>query len=61
MCDAGGWKHPEGNTNVIQYITFASTGNAQDFGDVDYTNGMRASGAFSSPLVVCLLVVLISK
>ena len=35
--------------NSIEYITIAATGNAQDFGDVDYTNGMRASGAFSSP------------
>ena len=46
----GGWKtSPDSNTNVIQFITFATTGNATDFGDVIYSNGMRASGAFSSP------------
>ena len=46
----GGWRaSPDSNTNVIQYITFATTGNAQDFGDVDYTNGIRGSGGFSSP------------
>ena len=46
----GGWRaSPDSNTNVIQYITFATTGNAQDFGDVDYTNGIRGAGGFSSP------------
>ena len=46
----GGWQtSPDINTNVIQYVTIATTGNAQDFGDVALSNGIRASGAFSSP------------
>jgi len=29
-----GGGYPNGNTNVIQYVTISSTGNAQDFGDL---------------------------
>ena len=46
---AGGWIHPAGNTNVIQYITFATTGDALEFGDVTGTvNGIRANASTSS-------------
>ena len=48
---AGGFSNqvPTNNTNVIQYITTASTGNAQDFGDVTLSGSFRghASGGNS--------------
>ena len=44
-----GWTSGGVNTNTIQFITFATTGNAQDFGDVDYSGGIRGSGGISSP------------
>ena len=36
------------STNIIDYITIASTGNAQDFGDTTHTNNNNAG--FSSPI-----------
>ena len=48
---AGGFSNqvPTNNTNVIQYITTSSTGNAQDFGDVTLSGSFRghASGGNS--------------
>ena len=46
----GGWRtSPDINTSIIQYVTIATLADAQDFGDVALTGGIRAAGAFSSP------------
>ena len=38
-----------GNTNVIEYVTIATTGNATDFGDISWSPsiGYHAIGALS--------------
>ena len=43
----GGDISPNGNINVIQYITIASTGDASDFGDM--TEPKRSTYACASP------------
>ena len=44
----GGYGNPGpfGNTNIIQYITIAQTGNGLDFGDLAY--GTTNVGSFAS-------------
>jgi len=52
---SGGTNNPDGNTtetNVIQYITMASTGNSTDFGDLTFTTTQSAS--CSSPTLGCI-------
>ena len=48
----GGGRHP-GNTliNVIEFITIASTGNAQDFGDLLQVRGGGRGAASSTRMV----------
>ena len=43
----GGWSNQpsQGNTNIIQYITTATLGNAQDFGDVTISESIRGHAA----------------
>jgi len=59
----GGGVNPASNSNVIDYVTISSTGNAQDFGDVtaarrgitacsSSTRGLFAGGYQSSPTIV---------
>ena len=43
----GGRKSPQ-NSEVIDFITFASTGNAQDFGDISVVTGRSNSGTASN-------------
>jgi len=43
---AGGRDVPQTNTNIIDFITIASAGNAQDFGDL--TQARREVGSCSS-------------
>ena len=38
-----GGRDANGDTNVIQYVTIASTGNAQDFGDLVISNRHRGA------------------
>jgi hypothetical protein len=45
----GGWTSGSANTDTIQFITFATTGNAIDFGNINATGGVRGHGGFSSP------------
>ena len=40
---AGGYDHPS-MINTIDFVTVASTGNAADFGDLNYTRQNMASG-----------------
>jgi hypothetical protein len=52
---SGGTNNSDGNTtptNVIQYITMASTGNSTDFGDLTFTTTQSAS--CSSPILGCI-------
>lgn len=52
---SGGTNNPDGNTtstNVIQYITMASTGNSIDFGDM--VGNRTQSASVSSPILGCL-------
>jgi hypothetical protein len=42
---SGGYT-PSGNLNSIEFVTIASTGNAQDFGDIS-NHDMRGIGACS--------------
>lgn len=44
---AGGQQFPSGTTNVIDYITIATTGNASDFGDL-LSNRTYAAGVSSA-------------
>jgi hypothetical protein len=39
----GGGNTPAGSTNIIQFITIATTGNAQDFGDLTQTKSSVAA------------------
>ena len=48
---SGGGTQAGGNTNMIDYVTIASTGNAQDFGDLQSASYSRAG--VSSPTRVC--------
>jgi hypothetical protein len=52
---SGGTDNSDGNTsstNVIQYITMASTGNSIDFGDLTFVTSQSAS--CSSPILGCI-------
>ena len=46
----GGWTNQPsgGNTNIIQYITTSTQGNAQDFGDVSISESIRGHAAGSN-------------
>ena len=46
----GGWTNQPsgGNTNIIQYITTSTLGNAQDFGDVSISQSLRGHAAGSN-------------
>ena len=44
----GGQRSPASSSNVIEYITIATTGNATDFGDLDAASDMGASAASST-------------
>ena len=46
----GGWTNQPsgGNTNIIQYITTSTLGNAQDFGDVSISESLRGHAAGSN-------------
>ena len=48
-CMCGGWVNPSPASNVIDYVTIASTGNATDFGDLQDAkkNAGASSGAAS--------------
>ena len=56
----GGYKHPSGHHDQIGFITFSSTGNSTDFGDISSarggggagctpTRGILAGGRYSTP------------
>ena len=45
------WRKPNpSKSNVIQYITIAETGNAQDFGDLSYAADAQIDQFASSPI-----------
>ena len=41
----GVWVGGNGNTDLIQYITIATTGNASSFGNTSYSNFNKTSGS----------------
>ena len=45
---AAGNATPAANTNSIEYITIATTGNAADFGDLAYATAAGKSGSVST-------------
>ena len=51
----GGYGSPTPNgSNIIQYITIASTGNATDFGDLTYSNQQAGTGSSNGSRGVCM-------
>ncbi len=51
----GGYGSPTPNgSNIIQYITIASTGNATDFGDLSYSNQKQGTGGSNGSRGVCM-------
>ena len=44
----GGQRSPASSSNVIEFVTIASTGNATNFGDLDAASDMGASAASST-------------
>ena len=50
---AGGYSHPGGEVNTIQYVEIATTGNTVDFGDLTSTLESAQGLSSSTRGVVC--------
>ena len=48
MLSGGATGSAGSNTNVMDFVTIASTGNASDFGDMTYASGGARGTGFSS-------------
>ena len=47
----GGQRSPASSTNVIEFVTIATTGNSTNFGDLDTASDMGASAASSTKAI----------